>query len=55
MEMIYHFYDTILIRKIAEKLKKLPKILLKPYNAYRAIDSFIDSTSRDFAVEVSRR
>jgi hypothetical protein len=42
-------------RRIAEKLKKLPKILLKPYDVYRAIDSFIDSTSRDFALDVSRR
>jgi small-conductance mechanosensitive channel len=42
-------------RRIAEKLKKLPKILLKPYNAYKAIDSFINSTSRDFAIEVSKR
>jgi len=42
-------------RRIAEKLKKLPKILLKPYNAYKAIDSFIDLTSRGFAIEVSGR
>ena len=42
-------------RRIAEKLRKLPKILLKLYDIYKAIDSFIDSTSRDFALEVSRR